>query len=169
MEFIISETDEVLVSHSGLALAGALLQRSRLRQRLDAMQVDGLKRPTMAHGEVLLSMIGLLCLGKSDYAAIEPFRQESFFARALGLKRLPSEETLRQRLDQLGTAPLAILLEETAEMIRRHAPTLKPCHRDWVPLDVDVSPWDNSGTKKGGVACTYKLCDGYAPIFAYLG
>jgi hypothetical protein len=169
MEFVISETDEVLVSHSGLALAGALLQRTALRQRLDAMQVDGLKRPTMPHGEVLLSMIGLLCLGKSDFAAIEPFRQETFFAQALGLKRLPSEETLRQRMNQLGTAPLAILHDETADMIRRHAPTLKPCHRDWVPLDVDVSPWDNSGTKKGGVACTYKLCDGYAPIFAYLG
>jgi hypothetical protein len=38
-----------------------------------------------------------------------------------------------------------------------------------VPLDVDVSPWDNRGTKKEGVACTYKLYEGYAPIFAYLG
>jgi hypothetical protein len=169
MDFIISETDEVLVSHSGLALAGALLQRTGLRRQLDALQVEGLKRPEMRHGEVLLSMIGLLCLGKSDYAAIEAFRQETFFARALGLSRLPSEETLRQRMDQLGTAPLAILHEETAEMLRRNAPPLAPCHRGRVPLDVDVSPWDNSGTKKEGVACTYKLCDGYAPIFAHLG
>ncbi len=35
-------------------------------------------------------------------------------------------------------------------------------------MDLDVSPWDNSGTKKEGVSCTYKLVDGYAPIFAYL-
>src|SRR5512141_2252454 len=169
MEFIISETDDILVSHAGLALAGALLQRTELRQRLDAMEVEGLKRPVMPHGEVLLSMIGLLCLGKSDYAAIEPFRRESFFARSLGLSRLPSEETLRQRMDQLGTAPLTILHEETAALLRDNAPALAPCHRARVPLDVDVSPWDNSGTKKEGVACTYKLCDGYAPIFAYLG
>jgi hypothetical protein len=169
MEFIISETDDILVSHAGLALAGALLQRTELRQRLDAMAVEGLQRPVMPHGEVLLSMIGLLCLGKSDYAAIEPFRRESFFARSLGLRRLPSEETLRQRLDQLGMAPLAILHEETAALLRANAPALAPCHRGRVPLDVDVSPWDNSGTKKEGVACTYKLCDGYAPIFAYLG
>jgi hypothetical protein len=169
MEFIISETDDILVSHAGLALAGALLQRTDLRRRLDALEVEGLQRPMMPHGEVLLSMIGLLCLGKSDYAAIEPFRRESFFARSLGLSRLPSEETLRQRLDQLGTVPLAILHEETAGMLRANAPALTPCHRGRVPLDVDVSPWDNSGTKKEGVACTYKLCDGYAPIFAYLG
>jgi hypothetical protein len=107
MEFIISETNDVLVSRTGLAWAGALLQRTELHQRLDAMKVEGLKRPAMPHGEVLLSMIGLLCLGKSDYAAIEPFRRESFFARSLGLSRLPSEETLRQRMDQLGTVALA--------------------------------------------------------------
>jgi hypothetical protein len=58
MEVVISETDAVLVSHSGVALAGALPRRAGWRQRLDAMHVDGLKRPTMPHGEVLLSMIG---------------------------------------------------------------------------------------------------------------
>lgn len=169
MEFIISETDDVLVSHSGLALAGALLQQRELRRRLDDLRIEGSKRPVMRHGEVLLSMIGLLCLGKSDYADIEAFRHETFFARALGLARLPSEETLRQRMDQLGVAPVAVLHEESAEMIRRHAPPLTACHRESIPLDVDVSPWDNSGTKKEGVACTYKKHDGYAPAFAYLG
>ena len=37
------------------------------------------------------------------------------------------------------------------------------------PLDIDVSPFDNSKTSKEGVSRTYKGCDGYAPIFAYLG
>jgi hypothetical protein len=169
MEFVISETDEVLVSHSGLALAGALLQRIQLNKRLNALRVEGSRRPAIPHGEMLLSMIGLLCLGKSDYADIESFRQESFFAQALGLHRLPSEEILRQRMDQLGVAPLAILHEESADMIGQNVPSLLPCHRDYVPLDVDVSPLDNSGTKKEGVACTYKKHDGYAPLFAYLG
>jgi hypothetical protein len=169
MQFIISETDDVLVSHSGLALAGALLQGTPLVERLSAIEVEGSRRPTMPHGEVLVSMIGLLCLGKSDYADIEAFRHETFFAQSLGLRRLPSEETLRQRLDQLGTAPLAVLHEESADMIRRHAPPLVPCHRQYVPLDVDVSPFDNSGTKKEGVAYTYKQHEGYAPVLAYLG
>lgn len=169
MQFVISETDDVLVSHTGLALAGTLLGQSQLKRRLDALDVPQCKRPAMSHGDVLLSMLGLLCLGKSDYADIEAFRRETFFARALDLARLPSEETLRQRLDQLGVVPLDILHEEAADLVRRHAPPPRPCHRDWVALDVDVSPWDNRGTKKEGVACTYKRLDGYAPIFAYLG
>lgn len=169
MEFIISHTDEVLVSHSGLALAGALLQQSPLRKRLNEIRLGERKRPEVPHGDVLTAMIGLLCLGKSDYADIESYRQEQFFRRALGLQQLPSEETLRQRMDQLGTTPVGMLHEESARLIARHAPVLTPCHGDWIPLDIDVSPFDNSGTKKEGVALTYKKLDGYAPNLAYLG
>jgi len=73
-------------------------------------------------GDLLLSMIGLLYLGKSDYADIETCGQEEFFRRALGLKKAPSEETLRQRMDQLGATPIAMLHEQSARMIARHAP-----------------------------------------------
>jgi hypothetical protein len=38
-----------------------------------------------------------------------------------------------------------------------------------VPLDMDVFPMDNSGTKKEGVSYMHKGHDGYAPIAAYLG
>jgi hypothetical protein len=169
MRFTITHTDEVLVSHSGLALAGVLLQQSLLRKRLDEIRLGERKRPELPHGDVLVAMIGLLCLGKSDYADIESCRQEQFFRRALGLKQLPSEETLRQRMDQLGTTPIATLHEESAQLIARHAPALTPCCDGWIPLDIDVSPFDNSGTKKEGVAWTYKKLDGYAPSFAHLG
>ena len=57
MEFIIKHTNEVLVSHSGLALAGAILQQSPLRDRLSAIRLGDRKRPTTSHGDVLLSMI----------------------------------------------------------------------------------------------------------------
>jgi hypothetical protein len=44
------------------------------------------------------------------------------------------------------------------------------CYYDkYVPFDIDVSPQDNSGSKKEGVSWTYKNHDGYAPILAYLG
>ncbi len=39
----------------------------------------------------------------------------------------------------------------------------------WIALDIDVSVFDNSHTKKQGVSWTYKKVDGFAPIFAYLG
>jgi hypothetical protein len=168
MKFAISETDEILVSHSGLALAGSLLQRTRIQNRAAAIRLGDRKRPEVAHGDVLTAMIGLLCLGKPDFQAVEAFREDEFFRRALGLEKVPSEGTLRQRLDELGHRCETILREESAAMIARHAPQLTPCCEDWIALDLDVSPFDNSGTKKEGVARTYKGEDGYAPIFAYL-
>ena len=39
----------------------------------------------------------------------------------------------------------------------------------YVPLDIDVFPMGNSGSKKEGVSYTYKGFNGYAPLAAYLG
>ena len=138
------ETDEILVSHSGLALAGSLLQRTRLQNRAAAIRLGDRKRPEVAHGDVVTAMIGLLCLGKPDFQAIEAFREDEFFRQALGLEKVPSEGTLRQRLDELGYRCETILREEAAAMIARHAPPLTPCYEDWIALDLDVSPFDNS-------------------------
>ena len=168
MRFIISETDEILVSHSGLALAGSLLRRTAIQKRTSRIRLGDRKRPEVSHGDVVTAMIGLLCLGKPDFEAIEAFREDEFFRRALGLAKVPSEGTLRQRIEQLADGCEQILREESAAMIARHAPKLTPCYEDWVALDADVSPWDNSGTKKEGVSWTYKEVDGFAPIFAYL-
>ena len=38
-----------------------------------------------------------------------------------------------------------------------------------VPVDMDVTPMDNSNTKKEGVSFTYKKFMGYAPMMAYIG
>ena len=61
-------------------------------------------------------------------------------------------------------------------MVARHAPPITPCYEvadgrcgPWIALAIDVSVFDNSHTKKQGVAWTYKKVDGFAPIFAYLG
>jgi hypothetical protein len=75
MQFIISETDEILVSHSGLALAGALLQQAQIQKRTNRIRLGDHKRPEVSHGDVLVAMIGLLCLGRPDF---EAFRQDEF-------------------------------------------------------------------------------------------
>jgi len=46
-----------------------------------------------------LAWIGLLGLGQPDFAAIEAFRADPFFRAALHLDQVPSEATLRLRLD----------------------------------------------------------------------
>lgn len=168
MKFMISETDEILVSHSGLALAGSLVRRTAIQKRINRIRLGDRKRPEVSHGDVVAAMIGLLCLGKPDFEAIEAFREDEFFRQALGLAKVASEGTLRQRIEELGDRCEKILREESAAMIARHAPKLTPCYEDWLALDLDVSPWDNSGTKKEGVSWTYKGVDGFAPVFAYL-
>ena len=155
MRFVITEGNEHLTSHSGLALVGAILDRTRLRERVAAVALEEGVVPLVSHGEVVTAMVGLLCLGKPDFDAIEPFREDRFFRLALGLERTPSSPTLRQRLDRLAGVIDDMVREETAAMVGA--------------LDIDVSPFDNSHTKKEGVAWTYKGFDGYAPIFAYLG
>ena len=134
--------DEFYTSHSGLALAGACINRHSDLGR----QVGRLSRGSgqIADIDILRSYLGLLCLGKSDFQAITGMRDDDFFQQALSICRLPSAERLRQRLDEGAAAGL-------------------------VPLDVDVFPQDNSNTRKEGVSRTYKNFDGYAPIAAYLG
>jgi len=93
---------------------------------------------------------------------------------SLGLKKVPSSPTLRQRLDQgaLHNQWNSIIRSENMNLLRRSQTTitaLKVDAKEYVPLDIDVSPFDNSGTKKQGISWTYKGFEGYSPIFAYLG
>ena len=167
--FVLSETDEVLVSSSGIAFAGALLKKTKIRPRLASLRLGQKRRLAVPHSDAVFAMIGLLVKGKPDFEAIREHRDDPFFRRALSLRKLPSEATFRQRIDQLAGHCESILRAESADMLARHAPEVSACYGDWVALDVDVSPFDNSGTKKEGVALTYKKVEGYAPIFAYLG
>lgn len=169
MRFQIVQGDEQLSSHSGLALVGAILERSQIRERLDTVRLPERPFPEISHGEVATAMIGLICLGKPDFDAIEAFRDDPFFLQSLGLNSVPSSPTLRQRLDSAGGSFNDIILEESAGVVGRHAPAITPSHGNLVAVDIDVSPFDNSGTKKEGVSWTYKKVDGYAPIFAYVG
>ncbi len=176
VSFQITQGEEALTSHSGLALIGALMGRTRLAARVDEIILPERPHPEVSHGDVMASMIGLLALGKPDFEAVEGFRADPFFCQALGLEAVPSAATLRQRLDGLSGPVEAAIREESADMVARHAPPITPCYEvadgrcgPWIALDIDVSVFDNSHTKKQGVSWTYKKVDGFAPIFAYLG
>jgi hypothetical protein len=178
MRFVIEESDEIITAHSGLALIGALLEKTNLTKRLNHSHVPGNLTPDISHKDVAFSYLGLLCHGKSDFDHIEPFREDEFFAYALKLDKTPSSPTLRQRLNQAAAEAgwEQILLEESAALLKKWNATVSPIFltyqgkkRAFTPLDIDVSPFDNSFTKKEGVSRTYKGHDGYSPIFAYLG
>ncbi len=174
--FELSQSQENLTSHSGLALFGAVFEQTQLDQRVNQFKLAGAKRePDISHSDILKSYIGLLGLGQSDYEQIEPFRgDELVFKLPLGLEAVPSSATLRQRLNQLATmaaAPslLTVIKEESLASLKQAGATFSPTLRELIPLDIDVSPFDNSKSHKEDVSRTYKGFDGYAPILAYLG
>ena len=169
----IKHGNEKLVSQSGLVPVGVLLEYMQLTKRLETIPGVHCVEPAISHGEILSSMIGLICMGKSAYSDIEIFRNDEwFFTQALGISACPSQSTLRQRIDLIGESANTILKDASAEMILKKAPSvsaIKTSAGYFVPLDIDVSPFDNSKTQKEKVSRTYKGFDGYAPILAYLG
>jgi len=170
--FTVKQGEETLTSHSGLALIGALLARTNLKEKLNLINLPQCHEPRISHSDMVFAMLGLICLGKPDYEAIEPFRGNLFFRQSLGIQTCPSCSALRQRFDLIKHAFDTIVKEESAQLIRRIAPQITPVSTScgpFVPLDIDVSPFDNSKTCKEGVSRTYKGYDGYAPIFGYLG
>lgn len=169
MKYRLIQLNENLVTHSGLSIVGQMLAKTSLKKRLDRSAIPQVADPTILHSEVVKSYVGLLCQGKSDFDHIEPFREDIFFGQSLRVKKVPSSPTMRQRFNLAGNRWREIVLEESAGMLKTLDAVITPCIRDLVPLDIDVTPFDNSNTKKEGVKRTYKGHDGYAPIFAYLG
>ena len=171
--YTVKNGNEALTSHSGLALIGALLNnRTNLKGRLNEIGLPNCSSPTIAHSDIIFSMTGLISLGKPDFDAIEPFRGDDFFKTSLDLEFCPSSPTLRQRLDIVSGNFDTIIKEESASLILNTAREITPVISEkgpLLPLDIDVSPFDNSRTNKEGVSRTYKDHDGFAPIFSYLG
>ena len=71
--------------------------------------------------------------------------------------------------DQDATDFSPLIESASIEFIQQTKAPVSALRTGHIPLDMDVFPMDNSGTKKEGVSRTYKQHDGYAPIAAYLG
>ena len=72
-------------------------------------------------------------------------------------------------MDDIGSSMRSYILAENIKMLRDNGIVPGKLPNGYVPVDIDVTPFDNSKTKKQGVSRTYKGCDGYAPIMAYIG
>ena len=173
---IVQSATDTLTSHAGLALVGRAIGHTRLSQDLAAIPL----RHGIAHADCVKSYVGLVCTGKSDFDAIENKRNDAFFKTALGLERVPSSPSLRQRFDEHAEAMIPLVDNASIDFLANVGATVTPIvikygtylrriRLKYVPLDMDVFPMDNSGSKKEGVGYTYKGHDGYAPLAAYLG
>jgi hypothetical protein len=166
--FIIEQSDkEFYTSHSGLALIGLCINKlcslpAKAREAFPVSNGIGLD-------DIVRSYVGLLALGQSDFEAIANRRKDDSFRHCLGIGRVPSAETLRQRLDEAAKGLRPLVDECSVEFLKKADVAITPLSTGHVALDCDVFAMDNSNTKKEGVSRIYNGEDGYAPIGAYLG
>ena len=154
-----------LTSYSGLALIGQCCQAAQLEAVIDP------RVPVpqgMRTSDIVKSVAGLLSLGKSDFEAIEPFREDRFFKEALGLSKVPGSVWMRQRLNTKADAVCDLADELTLRLLERTEAPIT-AHQGYVCVDIDTFAMDNSGAKKEEVKRTYQGFDGYTPIAGYLG
>lgn len=171
-KFIIKYTNERLITPTGLSFVGAMVKNSGLVKACNKLTVTNKRsQPYIKSGDIVLTYIGLLCQGKTEFEAVKEMTADpDFFESALGLKSgIPSPETLRQRMDIIGDSLRTTILNANVKMLKSYdtEPTALPC--GLLPLDMDVTPFNNSKTNKEGVSKTYKGYYGYAPMMAYIG
>ena len=170
IELVLS--DERLITPSGLTIVGNMLSRSEFVQYFN-LRRDIPKRSEhqIPNGDIVLTFIGLLTQGKPQFDSVNEMQNDpEYYRMALGLKRgLPSSATLRQRMDAIGRSARKAILNANVNMFTAHGIAPGALAVGIVPLDIDVTPMDNSDSHKEGVNRTYKGHDGYAPIFAYIG
>lgn len=163
-------TNERIIPSGRLAVAGAILGKSDFVKNCNNMKADcNHPQHQIKNGDVMLTYTGMQCMGKPSFDAVHEMDDDpDFYKAALGIcYAIPSAETLRQRFDLIGSSIRRQNLDENIKMLRFNGsvPSKLPC--GYVPVDMDVSPFDNSKTCKEGVSRTYKGYDGYAPMFAY--
>lgn len=164
-------TSTPITSHAGLAFTGQALNETKLANHINSLCSKPRTKSFISHLDTAKAMIGLLCVGKPHFDSIVEYRDEPWFTTALGLDKLPSPETLRQRIEQFSPKMSQVWRDYTIRQLaaRPDLLTEKIHNKTWSVIHCDVSPMDNSDTKKEGVSWTYKKFDGYAPMFGYIG
>ena len=116
IEYVVS--NERLITPSGLSLVGQVLGKSNLIKKANHMRTEKRSQPQIKNGDILLTMIGLLSLGKSDFENVNEFhRDEEFYKIVLGIAYgIPSESSLRNRLDGIGTTMNQKILDGNVDM-----------------------------------------------------
>jgi hypothetical protein len=167
--FIIEQSNkEFYTSHSGLALVG-LCMNKLCSLPAKARAAFPISTGGIGLDDIVRSYIGLLATGQSDFEAVSNRAEDDYFKQALRIRRVPSAETLRQRLDEVAPSLRRIADSCSVEFVKKARVAITPLDTGHVPLDCDVFAMDNSKTKKEGVSRIYNGEDGYAPIGAYLG
>ena len=170
---------EVLPDCTGVNLVAELLNVANILAQIPESP-RGARGPdqTYSNQDMVRIAIASFAAGQPDYIDIEEFHcHEDFYGDFLTPHgKLPAESTFRTRLEDLANvladSKFQVITEANAALLKsfRIDPgALKIGNFLIVPVDLDVSPFDNSKTKKEGLGRTYKQVDGFSPMFVYIG
>ena len=165
-------TDKRIPAATGIGLVGEILERAGFQEQFRNVRSDNKRsRKQIDCGTIMTTFIGLLCMSKPDFDAIAEFQNDAaYYQTALHLtKGFPSSATLRQRMDEIGKTQREEILGFNTHLLKSNHVEPTALKNGMIPLDMDVTPMDNSNTKKEGVSFTYKKFMGYAPMMAYIG
>ena len=153
--------------YDGLLIPGQMLKAVDFDTKIDKYSSPAKE---YKNSDVLKSMlIGILC-GNADFESIhETDDDPEFFCNAFHMRHIPSEPTMRQRMDKIGDSMQGVLRQISVDLFKKFGIEPSALENGYVPVDIDVSPFLDEKCSKEGISRTYKKKDGYAPIFAYIG
>jgi hypothetical protein len=137
---------EIYTSNAGLTLIGQCIQLSSLESSPFKKQ----QQSGISHSDILKSYLSMACLGKSDFEAIENYRQDGYLQEVVGINHVPSSSRLRQRMDEGADDYRSVI--DTAMMnfmIKAQVPVTQ-LPSGHVVLDLDVFPMDTQKLRKKG-------------------
>jgi len=167
-KYKLEQSNKEITSRAGMVLIGSALENfTSITKTIDLALPKRHGTPT---SDIIKAYIGIVSQGKNDFEAINGVRNDDFFHQAMGIsKKLPTETSVRTRMNNEAETLIPLINDENIEFIINRNVPITPLHTGHIPLDIDVTPHDNSKTKKEGVSLTYKKMDGYAPIASYFG
>lgn len=167
LAFDLDKGSDSLHSTGGICLIGQVLSFSQIDRSFRDSFLKGFR---FQDHDILKSLIGLLAQGREKFTDISQFRDDQVFMKSLGLKAVPSEESLRQRLEIMPETHGDLLRESNVKLLKGiDFGTIEKAGITFIPVDADVSPLDNSNSQRENLSWTYKKHDGFAPMFAYIG
>ena len=172
-KFDLEFTKESLISNPGIVLFFSFLDQSLLEHFICPTLTCGKDNFIYSDLDIIRSYFAMQCSGHSNFEHLDLFRQSSFFKQVLHTEQLVSKERLRQRLDFMALNNYS-LIENLSRLnhylLEQFAQPKRIPNYKFIPLDFDVTIFDNSNSHKQGVRPTYKHnLDGYAPMMTYFG
>ena len=163
-----------IIANAGIAIAGKIFGKAGF-ERFDSLPTE-LAHPANVYqlSDCIKAEVASMCCGDPSFEGIYDIRSDAdFYAQTLNMANgIPSAERTRQRLDQCV---------QTEESFRKFHNAAVLCNRDmireeeltgwngYLPVDMDVTPFDESKSHKGNISRTYHNFVGYAPNYMYCG